>query len=366
MQSPAPSDAPIIEIKDVTKIYGSDVRAVDNVSVTVDRGEFFALLGPSGCGKTTHLRMLAGLETPTERTVTIDGDNMADVQANKRPVNMVFQSYAVFPHMNGAQNVGYGLKIEGVPRKEIGSRVEEALELVKLGGLGARMPDELSGGQRQRVALARALIKRPSVLLLDEPLSALDAKLREAMQLELVRLQKTVGITFVIVTHDQAEALSMADRIAVMEAGIVRQVASPAELYEHPTSRFVGDFIGQINLFDGNASPAGEGKVNVSAAPLSDQVLPCAATGRVCLAVRPEKVNVSRDKPADSNLLSVQGTVADIAYYGGYSNLYVEVGASAPVLAEITNAERGVGSGYTQGDSVWVSWRTEDTLLFAE
>lgn len=366
MQSATSSDAPIIEIKDVTKIYGSDVRAVDNVSLTVDRGEFFALLGPSGCGKTTLLRMLAGFETPTEGSVIIDGDNMADVQANKRPVNMVFQSYAVFPHMTVAQNVGYGLKIDGVARNEISSRVEEALELVKLGGLGARMPDELSGGQRQRVALARALIKRPSVLLLDEPLSALDAKLREAMQLELVRLQKTVGITFVIVTHDQAEALSMADRIAVMEAGIVRQVASPAELYEHPTSRFVGDFIGQINLFDGNASPAGEGTVNVSAAPLSDQVLEGTVTGPVCLAVRPEKVDVSRDKPADGGLLAVQGTVADIAYYGGYSNLYVEVGSAAPVLAEITNSERGVGPGYAQGETVWVSWRTEDTLLFAE
>lgn len=366
MQSDASSNEPIIEINDVTKIYGSDVRAVDNVSLTVNRGEFFALLGPSGCGKTTLLRMLAGFETPTEGKVIIDGDDMADVQANKRPVNMVFQSYAVFPHMTVAQNVGYGLKIDGVAKKEISARVEEALELVKLGGLGSRMPDELSGGQRQRVALARALIKRPSVLLLDEPLSALDAKLREAMQLELVRLQKTVGITFVIVTHDQAEALSMADRIAVMESGIVRQVASPAELYEHPASRFVGDFIGQINLFTGNASPAGEGRVKVSAAPLSDQVLEGTATGSVCVAVRPEKVNVSRDKPADSNLLSIQGSVADIAYYGGYSNLYVDVGAADPVLAEITNAERGIGPGYAQDETVWVSWRPEDTLLFAE
>jgi spermidine/putrescine ABC transporter ATP-binding subunit len=358
------SSAPIIEIRNVSKIFGSDVRAVDDVTLEVGRGEFFALLGPSGCGKTTLLRMLAGFETPTSGSVIIDGHNMADVQANKRPVNMVFQSYAVFPHMTVAQNVGYGLKIDGVPRKEIARRVEEALELVKLGGLGDRMPDELSGGQRQRVALARALIKRPSVLLLDEPLSALDAKLREAMQLELVRLQKTVGITFVIVTHDQAEALSMADRIAVMESGIVRQVASPTELYEHPASRFVGDFIGQINLFEGRAEAAGEGRVKIMAPPLAPVVLEGTASGDACIAVRPEKVSISRDKPADTSRIAAEGTVTDIAYYGGFSNVFVDIGSAEPVLAEITNAARGSRPEFSQGDRAWVSWRPEDTLLF--
>jgi len=365
--SPAPSaDAPIIEIKNVTKIFGSDVRAVDNVSLEVKRGEFFALLGPSGCGKTTLLRMLAGFETPTTGTLIIDGQDMANVQANKRPVNMVFQSYAVFPHMTVAQNVGYGLKIDRLPRKEINVRVKEALELVKLDGLGERMPDELSGGQRQRVALARALIKRPSVLLLDEPLSALDAKLRETMQLELVRLQKTVGITFIIVTHDQAEALSMANRIAVMEEGVVRQIASPAELYEHPATRFVGDFIGQINLFDGTATAAGEGQVKVTAGPFTDVILEGTATGKVCLAVRPEKVTISTSSPSGANLIAASGTVTDIAYYGGFSNVFVDIGSGDPVLAEITNSARGVSSQYSQGDTAWVSWRPEDTLLFEE
>lgn len=363
----APStSAPIIEIENLSKIFGSDVRAVDNVSLQVERGEFFALLGPSGCGKTTLLRMLAGFEIPTSGTLLIDGQDMAEVQANKRPVNMVFQSYAVFPHMTVAQNVGYGLKIDRVSRAEINTRVEEALELVKLDGLDERMPDELSGGQRQRVALARALIKRPSVLLLDEPLSALDAKLREAMQLELVRLQKTVGITFVIVTHDQAEALSMANKIAVMEEGVVRQIASPAELYEHPANRFVGDFIGQINLFEGTATPASEGKVKVNANPFTDVILDGSATGSISLAVRPEKVTITRDRPSDANLIAASGTVTDIAYYGGYSNVFIDIGSDEPVLAEITNSARGTSTGYSQGDTAWVSWRPEDSLLFDE
>lgn len=360
------SDDPIIEIKSVSKIFPGNVKAVDNVDLSVGRGEFFALLGPSGCGKTTLLRMLAGFETPSEGQVIIGGVDMADVPANKRPVNMVFQSYAVFPHMTVADNVGYGLKIEKVARKEIASRVEEALALVKLGGLGGRMPDELSGGQRQRVALARALVKRPSVLLLDEPLSALDAKLREAMQLEMVRLQKTVGITFVIVTHDQSEALSMANRIAVMEDGVVKQVASPAELYEHPTSRFVGDFIGQINQFEGTAIANENGKTKVTAAPLSPVELDGDANGPVAIAVRPEKVNLSRTKPAEGRLIMAEGTVSDTAYYGGYSNVFLDLGTGAPVLAEITNAVRGVGTEYDRGEKLWISWRPEDTLVFTD
>ena len=248
--------APIIEISNVTKRFGSVVTAVDDVTLDIQPGEFFALLGPSGCGKTTLLRMLAGFETPTTGEVRIAGKDMAGVPPNRRDVNMVFQSYAVFPHMTVAENVGYGLKVTATPRAEIESRVEEALGLVQLEGYGERKPDQLSGGQRQRVALARALVKKPQVLLLDEPLSALDAKLREAMQLELVGLQHAVGITFVIVTHDQDEALSMADRIAVMDSGRVRQVAPPEELYEFPSSRFVADFIGKMNLFQGEASSA--------------------------------------------------------------------------------------------------------------
>jgi ABC-type Fe3+/spermidine/putrescine transport system ATPase subunit len=250
---------PIVSIRNVTKRYPG-VVAVDDVSFDIQPNEFFALLGPSGCGKTTLLRMIAGLETKGEGDILIDGQPMDGVPANQRPVNMVFQSYAVFPHMTVRDNVAYGLKVTGTPAGEIGPRVEEALEMVQMGPMADRKPDQLSGGQRQRVALARALVKRPKVLLLDEPLSALDAKLREHMQLELARLQQAIGITFIIVTHDQDEALSMADRIAVMEKGAVRQIAGPEELYEKPHSRFVADFIGKINLIDaevaGAAKPA--------------------------------------------------------------------------------------------------------------
>src|SRR5271170_4456540 len=240
----------IIRFENVSKRYGK-VLAVDNVSLSVEEGEFFALLGPSGCGKTTLLRMLAGFETPSEGRILIDGQDVSLTPPNKRPVNMVFQSYAVFPHMSVAENVGYGLKVDGVGAGERARRVEEALALVKLDGYGARKPDQLSGGQRQRVALARALVKRPRVLLLDEPLSALDAKLREAMRSELAQLQEKVGITFLFVTHDQDEALAMASRCAVMNRGLLQQVATPSDLYEYPNSRFVADFIGQVNLFEG-------------------------------------------------------------------------------------------------------------------
>ena len=240
----------IVSIRNVTKKFPGGVVAVDNVNLDIAQNEFFALLGPSGCGKTTLLRMLSGLETPTAGQINIAGQDMALTPPNKRPTNMVFQSYAVFPHMTVAQNVGYGLKVTGVEASEIKRRVAEGLEMVKLTALADRKPDQMSGGQRQRVALARALVKRPKVLLLDEPLSALDAKLRDDMRLELTRLQETVGITFIIVTHDQDEALSMASRIAVMEKGAVQQVATPSELYEHPKSRFVADFIGKVNLID--------------------------------------------------------------------------------------------------------------------
>ena len=234
---------PIIEIRNVSKRFGK-VTAVDNISLDIRAGDFFVLLGPSGCGKTTLLRMIAGFEMPTEGQIIIDGQDMSLVPPNKRPVNMVFQSYAVFPHMNVTDNVGYGLRISGISKAETRDRVAEALELVKLGGFEDRMPDQMSGGQRQRVALARSLVMRPKVLLLDEPLSALDAKLRAQMQFELADLQDKVGITFVTVTHDQDEALSMASRVAVINKGEVAQLAPPSDLYEYPANRFVADFVG--------------------------------------------------------------------------------------------------------------------------
>ena len=356
--------SPIIEIRNVSKIYQGGVKAVDDANITVKRGEFFALLGPSGCGKTTLLRMLAGFETPTTGEVIIDGHNMATVEPNKRPVNMVFQSYAVFPHMSVEKNVAYGLKMDGRPSSEIKQRTAEALELVKLGGFGKRMPHEMSGGQRQRVALARALVKRPSVLLLDEPLSALDAKLREAMQLELVRLQQTVGITFVIVTHDQTEALSMANRIAVMNAGTVRQIASPAQLYENPASRFVADFIGRINLMDAKSVRVGEHRVKVTVPKFGEVELAGDAVGDVALAVRPEKIFVAETQPTDPDVIAVRGKVGEVAYYGSYSHVYFDIGSGAPILADIGNVSRDIEEfTFKRGEDYWIYWRKGDTLV---
>ncbi len=354
---------PIIRVQGLCKSFG-DMRAVNAVSLDVQRGEFFALVGPSGCGKTTLLRMLAGFEKPDAGGIFIDGRNMTNVAANKRPINMVFQSYAVFPHMDVAENVAYGLKIAGLARDEIMARTEEALTLVKLAGQQSKRPDQLSGGQRQRVALARALVMRPQVLLLDEPLSALDAKLREAMQLELVHLQKTVGITFLIVTHDQSEALSMADRIAVMQDGVVRQVASPKELYEAPNCRFVADFIGRINLFDGLASPAGKpGRLLISSRIFSDVELEGNARGAVTLAVRPEKIHVSHYPATQDGRINIRGNIMDISYFGGYSNMFIDIGTDRPLMTSITNFNRDGASSVAHGDLVWCSWRDTDTLL---
>ncbi len=364
---PASDTKPIIDIQNVSKIYKGGVKAVDNVSLQIGRGEFFALLGPSGCGKTTLLRMLAGFETPTSGHIIIDGVDMSTVAPNKRPVNMVFQSYAVFPHMTVEQNVAYGLKIDGRPAGEIKKRVAEALDLVKLGGFGKRRPNELSGGQRQRVALARALIKRPTVLLLDEPLSALDAKLREAMQLELVRLQQTVGITFVIVTHDQSEALSMANRIAVMNQGTVRQVARPAELYENPNCRFVADFIGKINLIQGQATRSGDNRVKLRVAGMDEIDMAGDISGPVALAVRPEKIFVAEQRPTDPNMISVKGKVGEVAYYGSFSNVFFDIGQPQPLQADISNVSRDIAE-YTfkSGEEYWCYWAKGDTLLLAE
>jgi spermidine/putrescine ABC transporter ATP-binding subunit len=356
----------IVRIAGVTKRFAT-VVAVDDVSLEIRPNEFFALLGPSGCGKTTLLRILAGFERASAGRVLIDGEDMARVPPNRRPVNMVFQSYAVFPHMSVAENVAYGLRVTGAPRGEIGPRVEDALAMVRLSGLDERRPDQLSGGQRQRVALARALIKRPKVLLLDEPLSALDKKLREEMQLELVRLQHDVGITFVIVTHDQDEALSMADRIAVMDCGRILQTAPPDELYESPNCRMVADFIGTMNLFPARVLGLANPGIRLEATGLGAFELPGSAPvgSEIGVAVRPEKVQISREPPAAA-MIAVHGTVAQVAYFGDYSHVAVERGADLRITCHRTHRNRRDHDALAEGEACWVSWDPADCILLTE
>jgi len=356
----------IISIRNITKEFPG-VKAVDDANLDIEANEFFALLGPSGCGKTTLLRMIAGFETPTAGSILIDGQDVVDIPPNKRPVNMVFQSYAVFPHMSVADNVAYGLKVTGTAKSEITTRVGEALEMVQLGAMAARKPDQLSGGQRQRVALARALVKRPKVLLLDEPMSALDAKLREQMQLELSRLQQDVGITFVIVTHDQDEALSMADRIAVMDGGKVRQIASPEQLYERPNSRFVADFIGKVNLLDARVVGGGSDGVTIDVGDIGRLTVPHPPVGGgdICMVIRPEKIRMTREQPTGADL-QVYGTIRDWAYYGDTSHLFVETQAGLTLSVTVQNESRNTVDMAEIGDAMWLSWSEEDALLLAD
>ena len=357
----------IVSIRNVSKKFPGGVTAVDNVSIDIAQNEFFALLGPSGCGKTTVLRMISGLETPTGGQIIIGGEDMSRTPPNKRPTNMVFQSYAVFPHMTVEQNVGYGLKVTGVESSEIKRRVADALEMVKLTALATRKPDQMSGGQRQRVALARALVKRPKVLLLDEPLSALDAKLRDDMRMELTRLQETVGITFIIVTHDQDEALSMASRIAVMDKGAVMQVATPAELYEHPKTRFVADFIGKVNLIDAKVLGQQGKSISCEAKGLGrlDLVSDKQVGSNIAVAIRPEKLKIVKDEPMAS-AIRLQGKVRDVAYYGDTSHVVIEGRDGLDLSVNVQNDSRALGSGIERGQNVWVYWAPEDSIVLTE
>jgi spermidine/putrescine ABC transporter ATP-binding subunit len=359
---------PIVSVRNVWRRYPGGVVAVDNVSIDIEQNEFFALLGPSGCGKTTLLRMISGLDTPSEGQIMIGGEDMSNTPPNKRPTNMVFQSYAVFPHMTVADNVAYGLRVTGVAEDEVKRRVVEGLEMVKLAHLADRKPDQMSGGQRQRVALARALVKRPKVLLLDEPLSALDAKLRDDMRLELTRLQKTVGITFIIVTHDQDEALSMATRIAVMNKGAIQQVATPQELYEHPTTRFVADFIGKVNLFDASVIGQKGRAVLCDAKSIGKVELQTEKTckGNVTIAIRPEKMKLSKAEPKGAGLIKIPAKVRDVAYYGDWSEVVADMADGNHVSINVQNDSREGGVGVTIGDKIWVHWQAADSLLLTE
>ncbi len=356
-----------ISIENVSKRFG-EVTAVDQVSLEIGKGEFFSLLGASGCGKTTLLRMLAGLESPTSGEIYIDGKPMSEVPPFQRPTNMVFQNYAIFPHLDIRANIAYGLRKQKLPRSEVDRMVEEALEMVKLPGFGKRRANELSGGQRQRIALARALIMRPKVLLLDEPLGALDKKLREEMQLELRSLQESVGITFIFVTHDQEEAMTLSDRVAVMARGDVLQIASPQSLYNQPNSVEVAEFIGQMNFIDATALHVNDDSVVLDAAGLGQiQAITDANFVRqgeqVIVAIRPEKLLIS-SVPFSTEVDSVQGKLKTTAYLGDRSHHYVEVeGCEKPLAVAGNEYSSGNGSPLERGADVWLSWNKEAPIL---
>ena len=326
----------LLEIIDVEKRFGS-VTAVERVSLSVERGEFFALLGPSGCGKTTLLRLIAGFETPDSGRIVIDGLDVTAMPPYARPVNMMFQSYALFPHLDVAANIGFGVRQEGMERRRREARVSEMLALVQMQGYERRRPHELSGGQKQRVALARALAKQPKLLLLDEPLAALDRKLREETRLELTGIQQRLGTTFLVVTHDQEEALGMASRIAVMRAGRFEQIGAPAEIYERPSSRFAADFVGAVNLFDADAVPG-------------------IAEG-CTLAVRPEKLRLSAERPAG---LALAATVVSIGYQGGQSTIHLQTSSGQKLRAHLPSAE---ARNLAPGQQVWTSWAPDDSVV---
>ena len=367
------AEMPLLRIEGVGKKFGN-FRAVDNLSLDIRAGEFFALLGPSGCGKTTLLRMLAGFETPDEGRILLDGRDIAQVLPHERPVNMMFQNYALFPHLSVRDNIAFGLKRAGMARADIAARVAEMVALVRLDGLEKRKPDQLSGGQKQRVALARSLARRPQVLLLDEPLAALDKKLRESTQQELMELQRRLGMTFIIVTHDQEEAMTVANRIGVMDAGRLEQVATPRELYEAPRSRWVAEFVGDVNLFDGEVSSREQNRLTIATRDAGTIVVaaprdPVTRTA-ISVAIRPEKVKLSRRGPvsdaATAHALNrLEGVVTGVSYLGGLTTYKVQLDSGAVVRSSMANTARLDLDAYSASQRV-VAWFTPDDCVVLE
>ena len=353
-----PDARPYVEFQNVTKRFG-DFTAVNDLSLAIYEREFHALLGPSGCGKSTLLRMLAGFEEPTNGHILLDGQSLAGVPPHKRPVNMMFQSYALFLHMSVAKNIAYGLKRDGMDRDAIAGRVDEMLALVKMEAFAGRKPQQLSGGQRQRVALARSLAKRPKLLLLDEPLGALDKKLREETQFELSDLQETLGLTFIVVTHDQEEAMTMADRVSVMNQGTIAQVGTPGEVYEAPRTRYVAGFVGTINLLEGTVEHSLHGTITVTIDGRRHEItgepdpLPGGLT--VWLAIRPEKLRIAKFPPPDPDVNVLTGEVWDIAYLGDMTIYHVRTPSGQTVRASVLNASRTVEEPIGYEDEVWLS-----------
>ena len=365
-----PAAKPLVEFRNVTKRFGA-VVAVDRLSLAIHQREFFALLGPSGCGKTTLMRMLAGFEQPDEGEILLDGVDITAVPPHQRPVNMMFQSYALFPHLSVGDNIAYGLKREGLPKAEIAARVEAMLGRVRLAGLEKRRPDQLSGGQRQRVALARALVKQPKLLLLDEPLGALDKKLREETQYELMDLQADLGLTFMVVTHDQDEAMTMADRMAVMDHGRLLQIAPPDLIYEAPASRFVAEFVGDINLIEGRVTAVEGDLIALESLPVGvielDEDAPnCRPGDALAVGLRPEKIALSHDEPVQG-VNKVAGEIWDIGYLGDMTMVQVMVGGDEGKLFKVslTNRTRRIERPFAWEDKVWLSWDVEAGMVLA-
>ncbi len=360
-----PNAKALVRFEAVTKRYAGAL-AVEGLNLDIFEGEFFALLGPSGCGKTTLLRMLAGFETPDEGRILLGSEDIVGTPPYRRPVNMMFQSYALFPHLTVFNNIAFGLKQDRLPKTEIAERVAEMLRLVRLDGLGGRKPHQLSGGERQRVALARSLAKRPKVLLLDEPLAALDKKLREETQFELMELQSRLGTTFVIVTHDQEEAMTVAHRMAVMNRGRVAQVGTPAQIYEQPNSRWVAEFVGDVNLIEGTLAANADGAILTDAQGRSFHAAASTSAepgARIALAVRPEKLKLAHAPPTGEAINTIGGRVVDIGYLGDISIYKVRLESGATMKASVTNATRLAERAVGWEDQVWLSFAPEAAVL---
>ncbi|MGP8121011.1 MAG: ABC transporter ATP-binding protein [Xanthobacteraceae bacterium] len=370
-----PLTVPLLRIAAVTKRFGEFV-AVDDLSLDLKAGEFFALLGPSGCGKTTLLRMLAGFEAPDRGEILLDGHDVAPVLPHRRPVNMMFQNYALFPHLSVRDNIAFGLKRAGMPAPQVAARVAELLALVRLEGFERRKPEQLSGGQRQRVALARALARRPRILLLDEPMAALDKKLRQSTQGELKELQRRLGTTFIIVTHDQEEAMTVADRIGVMDRGRLVQVGTPRDLYETPASRWIAGFVGDINLIEGRVVARNGRRVTVATAggaaalvaETSGSAAGRAAAGEACIAVRPEKVRLRRADLAapDGAANRLFGEIVEVSYQGSMSAYRIAVAGGLVLKASLANASRDAAGALAPGQKVTVSFAPEDGVVLEQ
>ena len=364
-----PDEKPLIRFKNVTKKFGEFV-AIDNLSLDIYAQEFFALLGPSGCGKTTMMRMLAGFENPTSGQIELAGQDIGPVPPNKRAVNMMFQSYALFPHLSIWDNIAFGLRRDKMDKDAIAARVAEMLKLTRLEKFARRKPHQISGGQRQRVALARSLAKAPKLLLLDEPLGALDKKLRQDTQFELMDIQESTGTTFVIVTHDQEEAMTVASRVAVMDEGRVIQVATPAEIYEAPNSVYVADFIGDVNIIEASTKAIGQDQFHLNwidgQPPLTaTSAVPFSEGQQAHLAIRPEKIRISTDRPEDAPN-ALQGKVLDIAYLGNLSTYHVELPGGQVIKAQTANTRRIARRDITWEDPVWISWSATAGVLLAQ